>query len=144
MFPRYWIGVVSASHVKIGVAGGFAQLCHGKAAPLSRMKQGDFLIYYSPKTDMSDGAPLQSFTAIGRVLGLAPYLFKMSEQFTPYRLDITYEPCAVAPIKPLLAQLSFIKDIQHWGYPFRSGHFEISQADFLLISKAMEVNHATV
>jgi hypothetical protein len=28
---RYWTGVVSALHVKWGVEGGFAQLCHGKA-----------------------------------------------------------------------------------------------------------------
>jgi hypothetical protein len=45
---RYWIGVVSESHVKLGVEGGFAQLCHGKSAPLRRMREGDWLIYYSP------------------------------------------------------------------------------------------------
>jgi hypothetical protein len=68
MFERYWIGVESHKHVKIGVAGGFAQLCHGKSAPLKRMKKGDWLIYYSPKTSMT-GAPLQAFTALGQVCG---------------------------------------------------------------------------
>ena len=34
--PRAWVGVVSRAHVLRGVEGGFAQLCHGKHAPLSR------------------------------------------------------------------------------------------------------------
>lgn len=55
---RYWIGVVSASHVSRGVQGGFAQLCHGKSAPLQRMRPGDWLIYYSPRTDMKEGETL--------------------------------------------------------------------------------------
>ena len=63
----YWIGVVSRAHVQGGVAGGFAQLCHGKERPLRRMRTGDWLIYYSPRTEREGGAPIQSFTAIGRV-----------------------------------------------------------------------------
>ena len=46
---KYWIGTVSQEHVLRGVAGGFCQVCHGKAAPLNRMKRGDWLLYYSPK-----------------------------------------------------------------------------------------------
>ena len=139
MATRYWIGVVSHNHVKLGVAGGFAQLCHGKAAPLRRMKQGDWLIYYSPKTEMNQGDPLQSFTAIGQVRGDAPYLFEMSADFIPYRLDVDYLPAKIVAIQPLLSQLSFITDLQHWGYPFRFGHLEITESDFLLIKNAMKV-----
>ena len=43
---KYWIGTVSQEHVLRGVAGGFCQVCHGKAAPLNRMKRGDWLLYY--------------------------------------------------------------------------------------------------
>ncbi len=138
MATRYWIGVVSHNHVKLGVAGGFAQLCHGKAAPLRRMKQGDWLIYYSPKTEMNQGDPLQSFTAIGQVRGDAPYLFEMSADFIPYRLDVDYLPAKIVAIQPMLSQLSFITDLQHWGYPFRFGHLEITESDFLLIKNAMK------
>ena len=49
---RFWIGVVSENHVKIGVKGGFCQVCHGKGAPLRRMNKGDYLLYYSPKIDL--------------------------------------------------------------------------------------------
>ena len=65
--PRYWIGVVSRAHVRRGVEDGFAQLGHGKDAPLRRLSRGDWLIYYSPRTAHPDGEPLQAFTAIGRV-----------------------------------------------------------------------------
>ena len=135
---QWWIGVVSRSHVLRGVDGGFAQLCHGKANPLRRMGVGDWLVYYSPKTDMSAGAPLQKFTAIGRVVGEAAYQFQMSEDFIPYRRDIGYVPCEEASIHPLIGELSFIKDPKHWGYSFRFGHFKITEQDFLLSANAMK------
>lgn len=34
---RYWIGVASREHAMKGIYGGFAQLCHGKEAPLKKM-----------------------------------------------------------------------------------------------------------
>jgi hypothetical protein len=43
---NYWIGVVSKEHVARGVAGGFTQLNHGKAAPLERMRAGDGFAFY--------------------------------------------------------------------------------------------------
>ncbi len=68
MNPRnYWIGVVSRSHVQIGVRGGFIQLNHGKKTPLRRLRPGDGLAMYSPRTGYPDGEPLQHFTAIGVV-----------------------------------------------------------------------------
>jgi hypothetical protein len=49
---KYWIIVASKDHVKNGIAAGFAQACHGKSAPLKRMKKGDFVIYYSGKESL--------------------------------------------------------------------------------------------
>jgi hypothetical protein len=60
-----WLGVVSKQHVQRGVSGGFAQVCHGKAQPLRRMKAGDWLVYYSPALEMG-GTPLRAFTALGQ------------------------------------------------------------------------------
>lgn len=45
---RNWVAVASAEHVRIGRAAGFMQVCHGKAAPLRRIKPGDRVAYYSP------------------------------------------------------------------------------------------------
>ena len=138
MTRRYWIGVVSRSHVENGVKGGFAQLCHGKCAPLKKMNVGDWLVYYSPKTDMANGEPLQMFTAIGRVAGESTYEFKMSDDFIPHRRDIAYIACKSAPIKPLIEHLSFIKDPKKWGFPFKSGQIEMTKQDFHLIANAMQ------
>jgi hypothetical protein len=137
--PSYWIGVVSANHVQRGVSGGFAQMCHGKAAPLRRMQPGDWLVYYSPRMEIGEGEPLQAFTAIGRVMDDRVYEYAMSATFVPYRRNIEYVPCQEARIKGLLDRLSFTRGQRNWGYPFRTGHFGISREDFLIIAEAMHV-----
>ena len=134
---RCWIGVVSAPHVKHGELGGFAQLCHGKASPLRKMRAGDWLIYYSPRTEMKKGAPFQAFTAIGEVADDIIYEYPMSESFVPFRRKINYIPCREVQIRDLIEQLTFTRGNQNWGYSFRCGHFEIGREDFLTIARAM-------
>jgi predicted RNA-binding protein len=136
---RYWIGVVSKNHVARGVEGGFAQLGHGKRAPLARMKAGDWLIYYSPKIEMDGDEPCQAFTAIGVVKSGKTYEGNMGCGFVPNRLDVDYKKCVDAAIRPLIEKLAFIEDRKRWGYKFRFGHFEIGEADFLLIAGEMGV-----
>ena len=58
---KFWLGTVSKEHVLRAVAGGFCQVCHGKAAPLNRMRRGDWLLYYSPKISLQGREKLQSF-----------------------------------------------------------------------------------
>lgn len=136
--PRnFWIGVISRSHVQIGVKGGFIQLNHGKKAPLQRLHAGDVLAIYSPRTDYPDGEPLQSFTAIGTVISAEIYQVEMTPAFKPYRVDVKFLKCQEAPIKPLIRKLSFIKNKTHWGAAFRFGQFKVPPADFLLIAKAV-------
>lgn len=138
---NYWIGVVSRSHVLRGVAGGFAQMNHGKQAPLKRMKAGDGLIYYSPRESYPDGAPLQAFTALGFIRTGAVYEHDMTPEgvpgFVPWRIDVDYRPVQPVPIKPLIAQLDFITDKTHWGAAFRFGQVKISEADFFKIAGEM-------
>lgn len=134
---RYWIGVAPKEHVARGVAGGFCQLGHGKAAPLKRMSTGDWIVYYSSRVSLERDELYQQFTALGQIVGAAPYLFEMSPVFTPYRRDVRFSTSNDAPIRPLLTELSFIKDAARWGYAFRFGHFEIPRADFERVRMAM-------
>ncbi len=134
---NYWIGVVSRSHVRLGVQGGFVQLGHGKRAPLERLRAGDGIVMYSPLTSYPDGATLQSFTAIGIVASGEIYQAEMSPGFTPYRVDVSYLDCREAPIKPLVERLSFIRSKTHWGAAFRFGQLKIPAGDFTLIAQAM-------
>lgn len=138
---NYWIGVVSRSHVLRGVAGGFAQMNHGKQAPLRRMKAGDGLIYYSPREAYPDGVPLQAFTALGFIRTGAVYEYDLTPDgvpgFVPWRIDVDYQTVQTIPIKPLIAQLDFITEKTHWGAVFRYGQIKISEADFRRIAEAM-------
>lgn len=133
--------MVSASHVARGVAGGFAQMNHGKEAPLKRMKAGDGMVYYSPRQAYPDGSPLQAFTAIGRIRSGQVYPHDMSAEgvpgFVPWRIDVDYWPSTPVPIRPLVDALAFISDKRHWGAMFRYGQIKIGAQDFALIARAM-------
>jgi hypothetical protein len=134
---NYWIGVVSRSHVQIGVKGGFIQLNHGKKAPLRKFRAGDGLAMYSPRTSYPDGEPLQAFTAIGTIVSGEVYQVEMSPDFKPYRIDVRFSRCAEVPIKPLIDRLSFIRSKTHWGAAFRFGQLKVPAADFALIAETM-------
>ncbi|WP_336686978.1 EVE domain-containing protein [Chryseobacterium bernardetii] len=134
---RYWMASVSKEHTERGVEGSFIQVCHGKKAPLQRMKKGDYIIVYSSKIKMNNPEKLQSFTAIGKVMDEEAYSFQMTETFIPFRRNIEFYDCRECPIIPLIDELDFIENKKFWGYPFRYGHFEISEKDFNLIASKM-------
>jgi hypothetical protein len=132
-----WINTVSRDHVERAVRGRFTQANHGKPHMLRKMARGDWLIFYSPKTAYPDGAPLQAFTAIGRVADDEPYLAEMSPDVETWRRNVDFLECEDAPIRPLLEDLDFIEDKSRWGYKFRFGVFKIDDHDFELIRSAM-------
>ena len=134
---RCWIGVASREHVMRGVAGGFAQVCHGKPGPLNRMDTGDWIIYYSPVEKFGGKEACRRFTAIGKITDDQPYQFRMSDDFIPWRRNVTFLSARETSIEPLIESLSFIKDKRRWGFPFRRGCFEISESDFQLIASSM-------
>lgn len=128
---RYWVNVVSFEHVRNGVKAGITQSCHGKSAPLKRMKEGDWIVHYSPKEQFMGKEPCQKFTSIGQVCDNDVYLFDMGGGFVPWRRNISYLDCQPAPIAPLRETLSFTKDKgSHWGMIFRYGFFEMTESDF--------------
>ncbi|WP_082680331.1 EVE domain-containing protein [Paucibacter sp. KCTC 42545] len=135
--PRCWIAVASAEHVRLGRAQGFMQVCHGKAAPLRRLRAGDRVAYYSPSRQFGGKDKLQSFTALGRVLERPPYAFDMGGGFVPFRRDVVWQEVRVAPIQPLLDRLAFSRGQKTWGYQLRFGLFEVSAQDMDLIAEAM-------
>lgn len=132
------MGVASHEHVKRGIAGGFAQVCHGKNASLKRMHKDDWIIYYSPTEHFGQKEPCRKFTAIGKIISDEPYQFEMSKDFIPWRVDVEFLPLPPCEIVPLIPELSFIKNKKHWGFVFRRGCFAIPKHDFQLIANAMK------
>jgi hypothetical protein len=137
---RYWINTVSREHVHRGVAGGFTQAGHGKASPLQRLRRGDLIAFYSPRTALDSGEPLKAFTASGRITDDEPYQVVMAPDFHPWRRNVEFFPAQEAPIQPLIAKLEFIKNKQSWGMYFRRGLFAVTAADFALIAAAMHTS----
>jgi len=109
---------------------------------VQRLREGDALVMYSPRTAYPDGEPLQAFTAIGVVATAEVYQVEMTQDFKPYRVDVRFLKANEAPIKPLVDRLSFIKSKSHWGAAFRFGQLKIPVEDFRLIAKAMGAESA--
>jgi hypothetical protein len=134
---KHWIGVASADHVARGRADGFMQVCHGKAAPLNRIKPGDGVVYYSPTQAFRTADGLQSFTTIGFARDSAPYQVDMGQAFTPFRRDVDWLDATPTQIRSLLELLDLTRGQRHWGYGFRFGLLAITPGDFATISQAM-------
>ncbi|MDE2447235.1 MAG: EVE domain-containing protein, partial [Alphaproteobacteria bacterium] len=126
---KYWIGVAAANHIARGKTGGFMQVNHGKEAPLKCLQPGDIIAYYSPVQEFGGKDTLQAFTAIGTVQPGHPYQGDMGEGFKPFRRDVLWAEAKSTPIKPLLNLLSFTQGQTQWGYKFRFGLFEVTEAD---------------
>lgn len=133
---KYWINTISKEHVLRGAAGGFTQANHGKPQGIKRLKKGDLIVFYSGKTSYPNGEPYQKFTAMGRVTDDEPYQVEMTPTFHPFRRNVEFFDIKEADIKPMIEELSFIKDPSHWGFPFMRGLFEIPESDFEKIAAA--------
>ena len=136
---NYWIGVASYDHVRAGVKGGFAQLGHCQASALMGLNRGDWIVYYSPRTQLQGGKKVQAFTSLGQIVSLSFYQAKSTGSFHPSRVDVDYhQPIELADIRPLLNQLELTKDKgERWGLAFRRSRIKICDDDFRLISAAM-------
>jgi hypothetical protein len=135
-----WLGVVSRDHVLRGVEQGIAQIGHGKSGGLKRMSAGDGFVYYSPRDAYPKGAPVQAFTAVGRVAD--DEVWQADEgDFKPWRRRIDYESGAIeVPIADLRDRLD-LTAAPNWGYALRRGLLELSAKDFALIHAAMTAGH---
>ncbi|MEV4707899.1 EVE domain-containing protein [Actinoplanes sp. NPDC049316] len=131
---NHWLGVVCRDHVRRGVAQGIAQLGHGKRTGLARLAAGDWLIYYSPRTSLRGGEPLQAFTALGVVAD--DEIWQADEgDFRPWRRRVGYLPDVTeTPIRTLELELTAQPG---WGVRLRRGLLRLSEGDFARIHAAM-------
>ena len=129
-----WLGVVCRDHVRRGTQQGIAQLGHGKRDGLARLAAGDWLVYYSPRTSLRDGEPLQAFTALGVVAD--DEIWQAHEgDFHPWRRRVDYLPEAVeTPIRSLPLDLTARPG---WGASLRRGLVPLTDDDFGRIQAAM-------
>jgi EVE domain-containing protein len=134
---NYWIGVVPKADAEAMIGGRYAELNRGRAGPLERMREGDGLALYSPRSGDADDARVQAFTAIGRVADGPIVQTHAHDASATFRRGVDYLPASEAPIKPLIEPLSFIRSKLHWGAPFRFGFIRVPESDFAQIAAAM-------
>lgn len=136
---KYWIVTVSKDHVLKGIEWGIVQACHGKKAPLARMKSGDGFAFYSPKIAFQSQEKCQAFTGVGIIKTGEVYQADMGGGFKPFRVDAQFfKECKDATLS------SFPVDKDRWVKKFRFGHFEVSEQDFLLITFRMGLNENNI
>ncbi|BCY13270.1 EVE domain-containing protein [Actinoplanes sp. L3-i22] len=134
-----WLGVVCRDHVQRGVALGIAQLGHGKRDGLARLAAGDGFVYYSPRTSLRDGKPLQAFTALGVLAD--DELWQADEgDFHPWRRRVDYvAEVRETPIRSLGLELTAQPG---WGFQLRRGLVRLTDDDFARIGAAMRAGAA--
>lgn len=135
---KYFLICASRNHVLKGVEGGFAQAGHGRKDFMSKPSKGDWIVFYSSKDNFENGRPLQKFTTIGKVIDEETYQPNANENFKPYRRNVEFKKVKETEIRPLLEQLTFIKNKKSWGFYLISGFREISKEDFNVIKSAMK------
>ena len=133
--PRFWIAVAAQDHIDAAVAGAYIEINYGKAGPLERMRPGDGVAWYSPRTRHPEGEVLQAFTALGRIAD-AP-IYQRPDLHQPFRRAAQWFPVVPAPIRPLLAELAFIRNKASWGAVFRYGFLRVPRDDFARIAHAL-------
>lgn len=133
---KYWLGVVHRDHVRRASSLGIAQLGHGRRDGLARLAAGDGLVYYSPRTSLQDGDPLQAFTAVGEVAD--GEIWQADEgEFKPWRRRVDYVADAVdVNIHDLDCELDLTAE-PNWGYQLRRGLVELTEGDYRRIRAAM-------
>lgn len=134
---KYWLAVVQREHVLRGVAAGIVQTNHGVRSGVQRMKPGDGIVYYSPKTSYPDGDPLKEFTAIGVIAEGEPWQ-EQEGDFAPWRRSVNYDLATrPTPIAPLLDVLELTRGNKNWGFIMRRGQIELNESDFQTIARDM-------
>ncbi len=134
---KYWICVLPKDRVLAGIEGNFIQ-SQQQEAPLSRMKKGDWIIFYSPRNTAEDTEKVQAFIALGQLIDEIVYQVDVTSEVKGFRRKIEYTKCKEASVIPLIQHLSFIRNKKHWGFVFKLSLIQILEEDFMIICKSME------
>lgn len=133
---QHWIAVVARDRALRARAGGFAELNGGRTGILELMHADDGFVTYAPRATEGRAEPVQAFVTLGFVRdGTLQHVDVDGKPV--FRLAIDYLEASPAPVKPLLDELTFIRNRQHWGAAFRFGALRIGAADFDRIARAM-------
>ncbi|WP_172292261.1 EVE domain-containing protein [Pseudoruegeria sp. HB172150] len=136
MAQSFFIGVVHERQAAMARKAGIVAFSHGREAPVKSLSVGDAVILYAPKTDF-DGKPVQAFIAHATVTGEEAEQREFAPGMIAWCRAARFDDVNTVPVRPLLDDLGFIRNKQHWGMAFRQGKFAIPDPDYRLIASAM-------
>ena len=135
--PRYFLGLAERVHAQMCMDANVVVLGLKGPAGVKKLTPGDGVVYYSPKTE-PEGKTLQSFTAIGEVVGEDIYEYSFDAGNPIWVRNVQWHKNAAdTSIRPLLEQLSWIKNPKNWGFYMRGSSREITADDYAVIASAM-------
>ncbi|QQA43428.1 EVE domain-containing protein [Pelagovum pacificum] len=134
----HWIGVVHRMQAMTAREAGVVAFGHGKEALVRSLSPGDTVIYYAPKSDF-EGEPVQAFVTHARVTGEKAYEKEWRPGLTRWVRDAAFDDADEVPVRPMLEDLTFVRNKRSWGMTFRGGKFSISDEDYVRIATAMGV-----
>lgn len=134
----FLIGVIHQKQVEIARSKGVVAFSKGRAAAVRNLNIGDKVVFYSPRSDF-EGDPVRCFTGHATVTGDSAYEIDFMPGARGFVRDAAFDDVTEVPVKPMLEDLSFIKNPSHWGMAFRMGKFSIPEGDYRLIAQAMGV-----
>jgi EVE domain-containing protein len=137
MERKFWIAVAHLMQVEACRTGGFVAFSHGKETAVRKVSPGDRVAFYAPR-DTFEGTPVQAFCGLATVTGDHVKQRPLpGTDFLPWVRDAEFEQVKPMPVRPLLEELSFVRNPQHWGMAFRRSLFETGPEDFEIIENAL-------
>ena len=133
----YWITITAQEHVNIVRDKRYTQVNMGPKAPLDKMSQGDWILYYSPTIfHEKPKTTCQKFTGLSCVTGDKAYPQNPKDPVL-WRRDVDFFHCMPQHAQHFHQQVEFLKQYEHWIDAFFQPIFEISKNDFIVIAQTI-------
>lgn len=103
------------------------------------MRQGDGIVFYSPRQQIKGKDMCQRFTGIATVENGEAYQHTTGENFKPWRRRAKFvESAKEVDVKAVLKDLEcFKRGAPGWGHALRSGALKIGEEDWRTLWQAM-------
>lgn len=131
----YWLTVTAQEWVKVVQEKGYTQVNMGPKAPLDKMSQGDWILYYSPTIFHQKPTSIcQKFTGISSVIDNIVYP-QNAKNPQLWRRNVEFFHSMPKHAHLFHQYVDFLKEYEHWIDAFFQPVFEISRNDFIFIAE---------
>jgi predicted RNA-binding protein len=137
---NYWVFSITEDNLQIALRERVIGFTESAARRSGSLAMSDQVTFYVPRQKLASNILVRKF--IGRA-EITSATYRSDEQIWkggtfPIRIDITPLSTKCCDVKPLINDLTFIKNKHYWGAHFMNTILKIPAADFDLIQKSMK------